>query len=78
MTYITYVRKVVFLQPHIICLCYSDVCLQTLHETSLRFDFAGYRITAERFNFRRFQVVYTPTYIMYFNVCIHNLYIYSK
>lgn len=41
----------------IICLRYSDVCLQTLHETSLRFDFAGYRITAERFNFRLFQVV---------------------
>lgn len=60
---------------YIICLCYSDVCLQTLHETSLRFDFAGYRITAERFNFRRFQVVYIP--IVCILVFIYIIYMYS-
>jgi hypothetical protein len=53
---------------YIMYVCAGDVCLQTLHETSLRFDFAGYQITTERLNFRRFQVVYI--YIMYFSIYI--------
>lgn len=51
----------IFLQLYynILYVCAGDVCLQTLHETSLRyFDFAGYQITTERLSFRRFQVVY--------------------